>query len=603
MNFNIDFIKEKIFGLTGFEFDGQIIVEDYNGIKVDFNNGNAIIGCKDPVGLSRGLFLFAYEYTNGRNFPITEKAEFEIFGAMLDVSRNGVLKVETVKKIIDSMAALGYTHISLYLEDVFEMEKYPRFGYMRGRYSKEELKEIKDYASGFGMEILPSIETLGHMEQYLRWPEANAIKDTSGVLLVDCKETYEFLEEEIKTMREVSGCEYINVNMDEAFGLGSGKYADINGLEDKFSIMKKHAKKVYEICEKYNFKPIIASDMFFVMNSEIGEYYDENVKISENLLAEFPKEYSVLYWDYENTKKETYSHFIKEHKNFKRNLFMLGGIRTWESFFEDSEYTFEASVPFLEAAIENGEKNFICSMWGDDGSETNIYHSIGSLPIFSEYCYRGVKCNKNHIFKISEYLTKMPYENRLLISKIHGGMHNYCKISKQIFYSDLFYNLVNLNYDSEKMMANFKEIVLSTKKLMEKKDKNFEYYSLCNAFSDVIYKKINLLSKIKQRYIKKDMDYLKNAVNIYMPELAESYMKFYKLFRQDWLKYKKPNGLEVMDFRIGGIILRLDSLKERLQSYLNGEVKTIEELDEERITADIPTGEVASRVITPSLWF
>ena len=73
MNFNIDFIKEKIFGLTSFEFDGQIIVEDYNGIKVDFNNGNAIIGCKDPVGLSRGLFLFAYEYANGRSFPSQKK--------------------------------------------------------------------------------------------------------------------------------------------------------------------------------------------------------------------------------------------------------------------------------------------------------------------------------------------------------------------------------------------------------------------------------------------------------------------------------------------------------------------------------------------------
>ena len=35
----------------------------------------------------------------------------------------------------------------LYTEDTYEVDGQPYFGYMRGRYSKEEMKEIDDFAA------------------------------------------------------------------------------------------------------------------------------------------------------------------------------------------------------------------------------------------------------------------------------------------------------------------------------------------------------------------------------------------------------------------------------------------------------------------------
>ena len=63
------------------------------------------------------------------------------FSVMLDVSRNGVMKVEKVKEFVDYVKLFGYNSLMLYTEDTYEIEGEPYFGYLRGRYSKEELKE------------------------------------------------------------------------------------------------------------------------------------------------------------------------------------------------------------------------------------------------------------------------------------------------------------------------------------------------------------------------------------------------------------------------------------------------------------------------------
>ena len=66
------------------------------------------------------------------------------FGVMLDCSRNAVAKPETVKKLICLLVLFGYNYLELYTEDTYELTDEPYFGYMRGRYSVEELREIME---------------------------------------------------------------------------------------------------------------------------------------------------------------------------------------------------------------------------------------------------------------------------------------------------------------------------------------------------------------------------------------------------------------------------------------------------------------------------
>ena len=72
-------------------------------------------------------------------------------GVMLDCSRNAVPNVKSVKHFIDCLAKMGYNTLELYTEDTYAVEGEPYFGYLRGRYSSEEICQLDTYAKEKGI--------------------------------------------------------------------------------------------------------------------------------------------------------------------------------------------------------------------------------------------------------------------------------------------------------------------------------------------------------------------------------------------------------------------------------------------------------------------
>ncbi|MBO5060279.1 MAG: family 20 glycosylhydrolase [Clostridia bacterium] len=192
--------------------------------------------------------------------------------------------------------------LMLYTEDMYKMDKYPYFGYMRGAYTKAEIKEIVEYADIFGIEVIPCIQTLAHLKMALQWDYANDFRDTENILLADEPKTYEFIEEMIKTTRECFKSDRIHIGMDEAFTLGMGQYLNKHGYKERFEIISDHLKKVYEIVKKYDFKPIMWSDMIF------------NEKMPENVSERIPDGVDMVYWEYWNLDEDFYTENIKRHQ-------------------------------------------------------------------------------------------------------------------------------------------------------------------------------------------------------------------------------------------------------------------------------------------------
>ena len=99
------------------------------------------------------VYEFFYGVKTYLAFP--DKVPFDIncafgeFGVMLDCSRNAVRTVDTLKAFIDNLALMGYNQLQLYTEDTYEIDGEPYFGYQRGRYTREEIKEIDAYARGY----------------------------------------------------------------------------------------------------------------------------------------------------------------------------------------------------------------------------------------------------------------------------------------------------------------------------------------------------------------------------------------------------------------------------------------------------------------------
>ena len=58
---------------------------------------------------------------------------------------------------------------------------------------------------------------------------------------------------------------------------------------------------------------------------------------------------------------------------------------------------------------------------------------------------------------------------------------------------------------------------------------------------------------------------------------------FYQAYRKQWYNFNKTYGFEIQDSRLGGLMRRLQNCKEQLIAYANGEISSIEELEEEII--------------------
>ena len=57
--------------------------------------------------------------------------------------------------------------------------------------------------------------------------------------------------------------------------------------------------------------------------------------------------------------------------------------------------------------------------------------------------------------------------------------------------------------------------------------------------------------------------------------------KFYHSLRTAWYKYNKPNGFEVQDVRLGGLMQRTKNCILELEDFVNGKINSILELEEE----------------------
>lgn len=271
----MEFIRQTVESTVGKRFPFEIDACDGAGLTVEWNGGKAFIAAEDKTALARGVFLLIQAVADGKTeLHIQETRHIASCGAFIDCSRGAVMTVAACKKYIAAMAALGMNLFVMYMEDTYTVPEYPYFGHLRGRYTVEELKELDDYAASLGVELLPQIQTLAHLGQFLQWKAVSHLKDTDDCLMADEEETYRFIEAEIKIIRECFRTNRLHIGMDEAHNMGLIRYLRKYGVVDRYELLKRHLKRVVDLCEKYHFHAMMWSDMFFRLGSEQNEYYD-----------------------------------------------------------------------------------------------------------------------------------------------------------------------------------------------------------------------------------------------------------------------------------------------------------------------------------------
>ena len=117
---------------------------------------------------------------------------------------------------------------------------------------------------------------------------------------------------------------------------------------------------------------------------------------------------------------------------------------------------------------------------------------------------------------------------------------------------------------------------------VSKKTKKYGYLfdtaaKLCRVLSD----KYELGVKTREAYRAGDTAELSRLAREEYTRVEGNTRAFMRAFEKQWLKENKPFGLEVHEYRLGGLITRIASCKKRLLDYASGKISDIPELCED----------------------
>ncbi len=517
------------------------------------------------------------ENKDKETFKIDYPKKIKHLTFMLDASRNAVAKVSTVKDFLLNLVIFGYDALQLYTEDTFEMEDEPFFGYMRGAYTKEELQTIESFAEKLGMELVPCIQTLAHLNAITRYRQYGHLFDTLDILLVGEDKTYAFIEKMIKTVATTFKSKKINIGMDEAYMLGRGKYLDKNGYHNRFDIMVKHLNKVLEICRKYDLEPMMWSDMFFA--SGWGDYYNKEKQIPQKTINQVPKEVSLVYWDYYHTDVEHYEMMIEKHQQFNNPIVFAGGAWKWIGFTPDNRFSLKANEASMIACANKGVDSVIITSWGDNGAEASPFSILPSLAYNGvlKYGHNQVDNAFKHSFKT---VTGVDFDAFMLIdsaNQLTDDFRHKSTANKHFLYNDILLGLLDASTENHYPKI-YDRHIRNMKKHMDDYGDYTYLFETQLALLKVLKKKVLLGVELRAAYQKKNFEKLAQLVKD-LKQTKKLIVEFKNAFMHQWHQDNKAFGYEVQDLRIGGIIQRVDTAILKVTNYLNKEIDRIEELE------------------------
>lgn len=573
-------------------YEVEIFPSEKGHIKVTKNKNDVKIFIGDSFKIFRAICILKADKEK-ESFEKEEIFSLKTLGAMFDgAQKNSLMNMKTLKQMTIILASMGYNMMMLYCEDCYDIEGEPYFGNMRPRYSQSELKEIDAFADSFGIELIPCIQTLGHLKDPIKRPVYKQISDSPDILLVGDDRTYALIDKMISAASKTFKTRRIHIGLDEAWNLGLGKYLKENGYTKQSEIMKFHLKKLYEITQKYNLKPMMWGDMFFRMKSKTDDYYDESVSFDESDKNTLPENMQAVYWDYYHDDVSFYENMIDKTRYLGGELIFAGcapSNRTFGSYFNKSKHILNTAI----TACKNKDvKEVIACVWGDDHTESSTFAAIKGLLYFAQRFYGNDFNDDNGDAKMFESAVKADINAFSDIEKIDtaDGFNDKSttnnSLSRVFLYQDIMMGLCDYyikDFDFAPHYKALKEKLAQNAKNYPSYKNMFEFYE---NLANVLETKSNLGVKITKAYLENDKAALADYCENVLPRLYKDVKKLRISHRNHFFDEYKPIGWEVLDIRYGGVLMRIDTAIERLSDYLNGKIDKIDELLEKRLPFD-----------------
>ena len=332
---------------------------------------------------------------------------------MLDISRDKVPTMGTLRLLVDLLAKFDYNQLQLYTEHTFAYSHHRAVWEHASPLTAEEVRALDAYCAMHGIELVPNQNSFGHLERWLVNPEYNHLAELPNggaplpwggfkkhptTLCPTNPESLRFLEGLFDELLPNFESRLFNIGCDETFDLlGNGRSVEAVKSEGEGRVYLELLRKVAALARARGRRPMFWGDV---------------ILRHPELVPELPKDLIALDWGYEGNHP-----FMSEAEQFSRaglDFYVCPGTSSWNSLAGRVENMRENMQAAEAAGRRFGAKGFMVTDWGDGGHWQPLVVSLPGLILGGNLAFTGPSANKMNLEEALNGVMGVPLGGTLL---------------------------------------------------------------------------------------------------------------------------------------------------------------------------------------------
>lgn len=312
---------------------------------------------------------------------ISDAPDFAFRGFYHDVTRGKVPTLDTMKRIADYLAAHKANQMQLYVEHTFAFSFAPDIPHNPDGLTAEEIRELDRYCDERRIDLVPSLQSFGHMAGVLTLPRYRHFaeiemepwetlegwhpKMKGATIDTSNPEALALLRRMLDEFLPLFDSEYANVCADETYDLGEGKTKPLVEQMSKALAGEMDEEKARQMAKgRLYLRHINWLNDVCKAHGKRMMFWGDIVKKHPTLIPEIPKDAILLNWGYSyKTDFESCALF----KNAGLDFYVCPGTSGWNEILNRMDNADENIRKYIAAGREYGAIGVLNTDWGDHG--------------------------------------------------------------------------------------------------------------------------------------------------------------------------------------------------------------------------------------------
>lgn len=338
------------------------------GYRLQITTNRIEIAASSPAGFRYAAATLRQLLEAGagaiRCMQIDDWPDFAHRGVMLDISRDKVPTMKTLRDIVDRLGRWKINELQLYTEHTFAYRGHEVVWRKASPMTPAQVRSLDKYCADRGIELVPNQNSFGHMERWLKHPPYRKLAETLegwkspwGDIRTQATTLNPLDRRSIKLVSDLYDqllpcftSRRLNVGCDETFELGQGRSKSACEKLGVGRVYFDFLVRIYKLARKHGRKM---------------QFWADIVQQHPELVAELPDDVIPLVWGYEAD--SFFEDTCRKLASRGLDFYVCPGTSSWCSFSGRSTNCIANLRAAATVGLAHGASGFLVTDWGDYG--------------------------------------------------------------------------------------------------------------------------------------------------------------------------------------------------------------------------------------------